>query len=59
LTDAYLTIAREYGFASWARLNTYVKQGERSNLGLPHQERIQDSPSVGPWTFWTTAISKD
>ena len=43
LSDAYLTIAREYGFASWARLNTYVKQGERSKLHLPPHERIQDS----------------
>jgi hypothetical protein len=42
LSDAYLTIAREYGLPSWARLNTYVKQGERSKLDLPHHERIDD-----------------
>lgn len=43
LSDAYLTIAREYGFASWARLNAYVNQGERSKLDLPHHERIPDA----------------
>lgn len=42
LSDAYLTIAREYGFASWARLNTHVTHGRGSTLDLPHHERIQD-----------------
>lgn len=43
LSDAQLTIAREYGFSSWPRLSTYVKQAERSKLDLPHHERIEDA----------------
>ena len=44
LSDAQLTIARESGFASWARLRRHV---ERPTLGdrleLPHQKRIEDA----------------
>ena len=43
LTDAQLTIAREYGFRSWARLKAHVdspKLAER--LYIPHHERIDD-----------------
>ena len=42
LADAYLTIAREYGFASWARLKTQVETGDSSELDRPHHERIGD-----------------
>jgi hypothetical protein len=42
VSDAYLTIAREYGFASWARLNKYVTQRQRAELDVPHHERIRD-----------------
>jgi hypothetical protein len=43
LSDAYLTIAREYGFQSWARLRSQVQDGDRSTLDLPHHERIEDA----------------
>lgn len=43
LHDAQLTIAREYGFASWARLKRQVeKPSVANNLELPHHERIED-----------------
>jgi Ankyrin repeats (3 copies) len=43
LSDAQLAIAREYGFASWARLKHHIeKSGLRENLALPHHERIED-----------------
>lgn len=43
LTDAQLTIARQYGFKSWARLNAVVQSPElASRLKLPHHERIKD-----------------
>lgn len=42
LTDARLTIAREYGFASWARLKTQVEKLGRANLDLPLIDRIED-----------------
>jgi hypothetical protein len=42
LTDAQLTIAREYGFASWARIKAHVETPVRNKLDLPIQERIQD-----------------
>jgi hypothetical protein len=40
LTDAQLTIAREYGFHSWARLKAHVQRENRADLNLPHHERI-------------------
>jgi hypothetical protein len=43
LSDAQLSIAREYGFASWARLNRHVTNGDSSNLQRPHHERIEDA----------------
>src|SRR5687767_5829124 len=43
LSDAQLAVAREYGFASWARLSTHVKNADRTKLDLPHHERIEDS----------------
>jgi hypothetical protein len=42
LSDAQLAIAREYGFATWARLKRHVAKPERSNQNLPHHQRIED-----------------
>ena len=43
LSDAQLTIAREYGFASWPRLKHRVEDPKPSDdLRLPHHERIDD-----------------
>jgi hypothetical protein len=44
LSDAQLTIAREAGFPSWARLKRHIEQptlGDR--LALKHHERIEDA----------------
>jgi ankyrin repeat protein len=44
LSAAQLTIAREAGFASWARLKRHIEKpslGDR--LELPHHERIEDA----------------
>ncbi len=44
LSDAQLTIARERGFANWARLKRCVEKPTLAdNLKLPHHERIEDS----------------
>jgi hypothetical protein len=44
LTDAQLTIAREYGFPSWARLKRHIEKPTLSDrLDLPHQQRIEDA----------------
>ena len=43
LSDAQLTIAREYGFKSWARLKAHVESPDlASRLTLPHHQRIDD-----------------
>lgn len=42
LSDGQLTIAREYGFASWARLRTFVRDEHAPELEQPHHERIID-----------------
>lgn len=43
LSDAQLTIAREYGFKSWARLKAVVGSPDLARrLNLPHHERIDD-----------------
>jgi hypothetical protein len=43
LSDAQLTIAHEYGFASWARLKRRVEMPRPSDeVRLPHHERIED-----------------
>ena len=43
LADAQLTIAREYGFKSWARLKAIVESPDwASRLKLPFHERIED-----------------
>jgi hypothetical protein len=44
LNDAQLTIAREYGFPSWARLKRHIEKPTLSDqLNLPHHERIEDA----------------
>jgi Ankyrin repeats (3 copies) len=44
LSDAQLTIAREYGFPSWARLKTHIEEPTLADrLELPHHERIEDA----------------
>ncbi len=43
LADAQLTIAREYGFASWGRLSRFTRRaGDGTAPGRPHHERIDD-----------------
>ncbi len=43
LSDAQLTIAREYGFPSWARLKRHIESPTLSDrLDLPHQQRIEN-----------------
>jgi len=42
LADAQLVIAREYGFATWARLKSYVEKSDHADLNRPHHERIED-----------------
>jgi len=42
LSDGQLTIAREHGFASWARLRTFVRDEHAPDLEQPHHERITD-----------------
>lgn len=44
LSDAQLTIAREYGFASWPRLKRHIEKPHgNASLALPHHERIDDA----------------
>jgi hypothetical protein len=44
VTDAQLTIAREYGFPSWARLKRHIEKPTLSDrLDLPHQQRIENA----------------
>ena len=44
LSDAQFTIAREYGFKSWARLKAHVESPElASRLKLRHHERIESA----------------
>jgi len=42
LADAYLALAREYGYASWVRLKTFVERELPPTDALPHHERIDD-----------------
>ncbi len=43
LSDAQLTIAREHGFPSWARLKRHIERPTLvDRLDLPHHERIED-----------------
>lgn len=44
LSDAQRTIARERGFASWARLKRHIEKPTLAdNLSLPQHERIEDA----------------
>ena len=44
LSDAQLTIAREYGFPSWARLKRHIEKPTLADrLDLPHQQRIENA----------------
>lgn len=43
LSDAQLTIAREYGFPSWPRLKTHIENPDRDDLRLSKHERIKDA----------------
>jgi hypothetical protein len=44
LSEAQFTIAREYGFKSWARLKAHVESPElASKLKLRHHERIENA----------------
>jgi hypothetical protein len=44
LSDTQLAIAREHGFASWARLKAHVEKPTLAKrLNLPHHERIDDA----------------
>jgi len=43
LSDAQLTIARESGYPSWARLKRHIEKPTLTDeLNLPHHERIED-----------------
>jgi hypothetical protein len=42
LSDAYLAIAREYGFPSWPKLKAFVENGDPPPLNAPAHERIVD-----------------
>lgn len=42
LADAYLTLAREYGFPSWARLRSHVADPSSDPLDRPYHDRIKD-----------------
>ncbi len=44
LSDAQLVIAREHGFAAWAKLKAQLEKPALANqLDLPHHERINDA----------------
>lgn len=44
LSDAQLTIARESGFPSWARLKAHIENPTVADeLNLPHHQRIEDA----------------
>jgi hypothetical protein len=43
LSDAQLVVAREYGFASWARLKRRIEKPRPADqVNRPHHERIED-----------------
>jgi len=44
LSDTQLSIAREHGFPSWARLKRHIENPTLSDqLNLPHHQRIEDA----------------
>ncbi|MEM1274044.1 MAG: ankyrin repeat domain-containing protein [Pseudomonadota bacterium] len=44
LSDAQLSIAREYGYASWPRLKTVLAERRQEELVLSHNDRVADGP---------------
>ncbi|SCZ74248.1 Ankyrin repeat-containing protein [Epibacterium ulvae] len=44
LSDAQLSIAREYGYASWPRLKTVLAEKQHKELQLSHNDRLPDGP---------------
>lgn len=44
LSDAQLTMAREYGYASWPRLKTVLAERHHEELQLTHNDRLPDGP---------------
>lgn len=42
LSDALLSIAREYGYASWPRLKTVVQEAQGLDAALTHNERVEN-----------------
>lgn len=44
LSDAQLSIAREYGYASWPRLKEVLAEQHHAELELTHNDRIEEGP---------------
>ena len=44
LSDAQLSIAREYGYASWPRLKAVIAENHHEELQLTHNERLPEGP---------------
>ncbi len=44
LSDAQLSIAREYGYASWPRLKAAIAGQNHQELELSHNDRLPDGP---------------
>ena len=44
LSDAQLSIAREYGYGSWPRLKTAIAERHQEELVLSHNDRLPDGP---------------
>lgn len=44
LSDAQLSIAREYGYASWPRLKNVIAERHYEDLRLSHKDRLPDGP---------------
>lgn len=42
LSDALLSIAREYGYASWPRLKSVIAKGRGEDTDVIHNDRIED-----------------
>ncbi len=42
LSDALLSIAREYGYASWPRLKTVLAEKQNKDVQLSHNDRLPD-----------------
>ena len=44
LSDAQLSIAREYGYASWTRLKAVIAERHHEQLALSHNDRLPNGP---------------